>query len=171
MSSPRRCVITGLGPITAIGIGKEAFWQGLLAEKSAIRPLRAFDASPYKARTAAEIPDFDPARFFPSHRLKRLDRYAQFAVASALLALEDAGVAWSPDSPNPRIGVSFGTALGGISNAEHQHARFVEIGPRAVHQTLADQSAQQVDLRRGVEHVGQQAPGQPALAVKLAGWR
>jgi len=133
----RRAVITGLGPVTATGIGKEPFWNGLLSETSAIRPLTAFNASPYRAQTSGEIPGFDPTRFFPPHRLKRLDRYAQFAVASALLALEDAGIDWSPDRPNPSIGVSYGTALGGIANAEHQHARFVESGPRSVHKTLA----------------------------------
>ena len=62
--------------------------------------------------------DWDPTVFFPPHRLKRLDRYAQFAVASARLALQDAGLAWSPEEPQARVGVSFGTALGGIANAE-----------------------------------------------------
>jgi len=133
----RRAVVTGLGPLTACGIGKEAFWEGLLAEKSAIAPLRAFDASPYRARTSGEIHDFDPTVFFPPHRLKRLDRYAQFSVASALLALDDAGIMWSREEPNDRMGVSFGTALGGISNAEYQHEKFVAQGPRSVQKTLA----------------------------------
>ena len=65
-------------------------------------------------------------RKFPPHRLKRLDRYAQFAVAAALLALDDARLPWSREYPDARRGVSFGTALGGISNAESEHTRFLK---------------------------------------------
>ncbi len=81
--------------------------------------------------------DWDATQIFPPHRLKRLDRYAQFSVASALLALEDAGLPWSKERPQARTGVSFGTALGGISNAEAEHIRFLKEGPRGVNQTLA----------------------------------
>ena len=88
----RRAVITGLGPITAVGIGREPFWQGLRALRSGIGRLQAFDSSEYNAHHAGEVRDFDPADYFPPHRLKRLDRYAQFAVASARLALDDAGL-------------------------------------------------------------------------------
>lgn len=133
----RRAVITGLGPVTCIGIGKDAFWQGLLAQKSGITRLTRFDTSLYRAHCAGQIEDWDATHFFPPHRLKRLDLYAQFAVASARLALDDAGISYSPDAPTDRIGVSYGTALAGISNAEAQHALFVQKGPRAVHQTLA----------------------------------
>ena len=133
----KRAVITGLGPITCIGVGKEAFWNGLRAQKSGIARLTAFDSSEYNAHHAGEVRDFDPTRFFPPHRLKRLDRYAQFSVASAQLALEDAGLACSPENPQPRAGVSFGTALGGIAGAEFQHAHFLKKGTRGVNQTLA----------------------------------
>ena len=137
LPSRRRAVITGIGPLTCIGIGKEAFWKGILAHKSGIKLLTHFDGSAYKAKSAAEIPDWDPARFFAPSRLKRLDRYSQFAVASALLALEDAGLEWSPNVPRYDVGVSFGTALGGVANAEYQHQLFMEKGPRAVNQTIA----------------------------------
>jgi 3-oxoacyl-[acyl-carrier-protein] synthase II len=133
----RRAVITGLGPVTCIGIGKEAFWASILAGRSGIGRLSTFDTSAYKAQSAGEVRDWDPAKFFPPHRLKRLDRYAQFAVASALLALEDAALPWSRDLPQARTGVSFGTALGGISNAENEHHSFLTEGPRGVNQTLA----------------------------------
>ena len=90
-----------------------------------------------RAFSIGEIADWNPALFFPPHRLKRLDRYAQFAVASALLALEDARLPWSKERPQPRVGVSFGTALGGISCAEDDHALFLKKGPRGVNPTLA----------------------------------
>lgn len=133
----RRAVITGLGPITAVGIGRDEFWQGLRAERGGIRRLESFDSSIFNAHCAAEIPAWAPEKFFPPHRLKRLDRYAQFSVASAKLALDDAGIEWSREEPQHRIGVSFGTALGGIANAESEHAHFLKKGSRAVNQTLA----------------------------------
>jgi 3-oxoacyl-[acyl-carrier-protein] synthase II len=133
----RRVVITGLGPITAIGVGKKAFWEGLTNGKSGIGPVTRFDPSLFNARSAAEINDWEPEDFFPSQRLKRLDRYAQFAVGSAKLALEDSGLSFSPEDPQSRVGVSFGTALGGVSNAEKQHVSFVHSGPKSVHQTIA----------------------------------
>ncbi len=133
----RRVVITGVGPVTAIGVGKKAFWDGLQACRSGIAPASLFDASPFNARHAGEVRDWVPERFFPSHRLKRLDRYAQFAVASVALALQDAGLTYSAENPQARVGVSFGTALGGIANAEAQHRSFVTAGPKSVHQTLA----------------------------------
>lgn len=133
----RRAVITGLGPITAAGIGKEALWRSVLEAKSGIHRVSFFDTSPFHAKHSAEVREWDPRAFFPPHRLKRLDRYAQFAVASAILALEDAGIDWSPKRPQSRTGVSFGTALGGIANAEKEHAAFLAGGPKAVNQTLA----------------------------------
>jgi 3-oxoacyl-[acyl-carrier-protein] synthase II len=133
----RRVVVTGLGPITAIGVGKQAFWEGLTGGRSGIGPVTRFDPSLFNARSAAEINDWEPEKFFPSQRLKRLDRYAQFAVGSAKLALEDSGLAFSPEDPQTRVGVSFGTALGGVSNAEKQHVSFVHSGPKSVHQTIA----------------------------------
>ncbi len=133
----RRAVITGLGPITSVGIGRDPFWEGLRAEKSGIHNVTCFDSSIFNAHCAAEIPDWKPEEFFPPHRLKRLDRYAQFSVASARLALDDAGFKWSREEPQHRVGVSFGTALGGIANAESEHAHFLKKGSRAVNQTLA----------------------------------
>ncbi len=133
----RRVVITGLGPITAIGVGKKAFWEGMTSGKSGIGPVTRFDPNLFNARSAAEINDWEPEKFFPSQRLKRLDRYAQFAVGSARLALEDSGLSFSPEDPQARVGVSFGTALGGVSNAEKQHVSFVHGGPKSVHQTIA----------------------------------
>ncbi len=131
MGRKRRAVITGLGPITSVGIGRDGFWDGLRAEKSGIRRVESFDSSIFNAHCAAEIPDWVPEEFFPPHRLKRLDRYAQFAVGSAKLALKDAGIEWSREKPQHRVGVSFGTALGGIANAESEHAHFLKKGSRA----------------------------------------
>src|SRR5438477_11185455 len=136
--TPRcRAVITGIGPLTWIGRGREYFWCGLRAERSGIRNISSFDTSEFNAHCGGEIPDWMPEDHFPPHRLKRLDRYAQFAVASAKMALDDAGISYSREMPQDRVGVSFGTALGGISNADQAHARFLKKGTRGVNQTLA----------------------------------
>src|SRR6266480_756499 len=137
--SQRRAVITGIGPITCIGYGRENFWNAILAEKSGINNIASFDPSVFRVRSAGEIRDWDPEVFFSPHRLKRLDRYAQFAVVSAQLALDDAQIEYSREKPQDRIGVSFGTALGGVCKAEDQYIRYLKKGARGVQPTLAVQ--------------------------------
>ncbi|MEM7145522.1 MAG: beta-ketoacyl-[acyl-carrier-protein] synthase family protein [Verrucomicrobiota bacterium] len=136
-SSHRRAVITGLGPLTPVGIGKDSFWNGLLSGQSAISQVTAFDPTPYHAQCAAELTDFHPEDHLPPHRLKRLDRFSQFALIAAHLALADSKLTLTPDSPNERYGVSFGTALGGLTDAESQHTSFLEKGPKAINKALA----------------------------------
>ena len=113
------------------------FLNGILAEKSGIGSIASFDPGAFRVRCAGEIRDWD-SEFF--HRtLKRLDRYAQFAVASAQLALDDAHLDYSREKPQHRVGVSFGTALGGVCKAEDQYIRFLKKGARGVQPTLAVQ--------------------------------
>jgi 3-oxoacyl-[acyl-carrier-protein] synthase II len=137
--SRRRTVITGIGPITCVGCGREEFWNAVLREKTGITRISSFDPQPFQVRCAGEIRDWKPEEFFPGQRLKRLDRYAQFAVASAKLALDDAGLQYSREQPQDRVGVSFGTALGGVCKAEEQHIRYLKKGARAVNPMLAIQ--------------------------------
>lgn len=137
MNIKRRAVITGVGPISCIGTGRKDFWNAILKGRSGISTLTRFEPHGLQARSAGQIDDFNPLDFLPQKSLRRLDRYAQLAVSSALLALEDSGLEWSPDSPDRRYGVSFGTALGGISNAETEHASFVSGGFKAVSPMLA----------------------------------
>ncbi len=139
--SRRRVVITGIGPLTCIGEGKAAVLEGLRQAQSGITELQAFDVSKYglKAHSAGAMPNFDPGKYLEKKQVKRFDRYAQMAVASAQLALEDAGWAVDRENPQLRTGVSFGTALAGIANAEAQHQKFVDQGPRAVNQLIGVQ--------------------------------
>src|SRR6184192_2900502 len=135
----RRAVITGIGPITCIGTGVDHFWNGILAERSGIGSITSFDPSVFRVGCAGEISDWNPERFFSPQRLKRLDRYAQFAVVSAKLALDDAQIEYSREKPQDRVGVSFGTALGGVCKAEEQYIRYLKKGARGVQPTLAVQ--------------------------------
>lgn len=127
-----RVVITGIGAITCVGSGKEGLWNGLVRGESGIRALTRFDASVFDSKIAGEVNDFDPLDFFPARRLKRLDRFAQFSLVAAKMALEDAGL-----KPFAAMGVCTGTALGGVALAEHQHELFLRQGLRAVNPALA----------------------------------
>ena len=138
---PRRVVITGIGAITAIGNGKDALWRGIRRGESGIRRITQFDASPFDSQIAGEVIDFDPLAHFPARRVKRLDRFAQFALVAAKMALEDAEATGdklrSGSPPFANIGVCTGTALGGVALAEHQHELFMRQGIGAVNPALA----------------------------------
>jgi 3-oxoacyl-[acyl-carrier-protein] synthase II len=157
--SRRRAVITGLGPVTAVGTGKEALWEALRAGRSGIGRLTAFDPSGFSAQCAAEVRGFDASAILPGANLKRLDRYAQFAVSSAALAIADSGLPLAPGDEHPRIGVSFGTALGGIAGAEAEHVAFLRSGPRAVAPSLALQVFGGAAHSNIAIHWGLQGPG------------
>ena len=131
-----RAVITGIGPVTACGIGKDALWAGLRAERSRVAHVTRFDVSSSKARCAAEIKEFDAAKFFAAHEIKRWDRCTQLAMVATKLAIEDSGIDFSA-TDSTRAGVSLGTALGGIADAEAQHAAFLREGAKAVSRSLA----------------------------------
>jgi 3-oxoacyl-[acyl-carrier-protein] synthase II len=134
--SERQVVVTGVGAVTPIGIGAEGLWAGAMRSESAVRRLTRFDPSPFRSQMAAEVRDFDPHAFMDNKHVKRLDRFAQFSLASALMALQDGGLQADTVEPN-RAGVLMGSALGGVAFAEEQHIRFLKDGLRAVDPTLA----------------------------------
>jgi len=140
MATPLRAVITGIGPVTPVGSGLEPFWSGLRTGVSAIRRATRIDVDSTRASHSAEIDDFDLDHFapgLPSKLVERTDRHTRLALAAAQLAFDDAGLVPDAEQLDPRFGVSFGTALGGISDAEEQHRRFTEEGNRATHPALA----------------------------------
>jgi 3-oxoacyl-[acyl-carrier-protein] synthase II len=134
---PRRgVVVTGLGPLTASGIGIDRLWEGLHRARSPIGPVTRFDASPFRSRIAAETNDFEPTDFIPASEVRKLNRFSQFSIAATRMALEDASL--SPDSVDSnRVAVIMGSALGGISQAERQLQLFLESGVKAVDPRLA----------------------------------
>ena len=90
MSTRRRIWITGIGIITAIGTGREAFRAGLRAGHSPVRRIDRFDPSPFRSQIAAQVDDFDPLAWMPPKTARQLDRFSQFALVAGRLALEDA---------------------------------------------------------------------------------
>lgn len=132
----RRAVITGLGPVTPIGTGVEQYWSGLMGNESAVRLITSFDPSPFKSQIAAEVKGFDPTDYLERKAVKRMDRFSQFAVVAAQLALHDAGLD-GESLMSDRVGVSIGSALGGIGFAEKQLGVYYTEGLRAVDPALA----------------------------------
>ncbi|MFL5486277.1 MAG: beta-ketoacyl-ACP synthase II [Gemmatimonadaceae bacterium] len=132
----RRVVITGIGPITPIGTTRDGFWDGLQHQRSAVRSLTRFDPSQFRSHNAAEINDFVPTDHLDNKRAKRLDRFAQFSVVAAQLALADAELDLDKED-RERVGANMGTALGGVSYAEGQLGAYLQQGLRAVDATLA----------------------------------
>ena len=136
MSESRRVVITGLGAVTPIGIGVDALWAGLRRRASAVRTITRFDPSPFRSRIAAEVDGFHATDHIEERKVRRLDRFSQFSIAATRLGLADAHLDLARED-RERVGVMMGTALGGVAQAEGQHARYVEGGIRAVDPTLA----------------------------------
>jgi 3-oxoacyl-[acyl-carrier-protein] synthase II len=133
ITSRNRVVITGIGLVTPLGIGKEAFWTKLLDGAIAVDGISRFDTAEYASKIAAEIRDFDASRYMDRRRLQWTDRFSQLAVVSAMLACEDAGLAFDGDTD---VGVFTGSALGGIAYAEEQLLAFHERGLRAIRPLL-----------------------------------
>ena len=132
----RRVVVTGIGAVTPLGVGADGLWEGLRRGVSAVRPLSRFDPAPFRSRVAAEIGCFDPLDYLDARRARRLDRFAQLALASARQAFDDARLGPGRFCPD-RVGVYLGSALGGVAFAETQHVRFMRDGIRAVEPSLA----------------------------------
>lgn len=132
----RDVVVTGIGAITPIGIGRAGLYEGLRRERSAIDTITRFDAAPFRCRVAGEVREFDAAAFVDAKRQRRLDRYALFAVACARMALDDARLDLT-DGDRDAAGCFVGSALGGAAFAEEQHTVFLAEGPRRVKPSLA----------------------------------
>ena len=127
---PTRCaVITGLGVVAPNGIGKQAFWASLMAGKSAVDWVHSFDPTRYRCKVAAEIREFRLRDFMPSRTANRLGRFSQLALASAHLAVRDAQISIPLSHNRERVGVCFGTAVGGNGDiGERNHRNFLEFG-------------------------------------------
>jgi len=131
MRNGRRVVITGMGPVTPIGIGIHDYWNALKQGKSGVGYITLFDASQYSTRIAAEVKDFEPEAFVDPKELRRMDRFVQLAAVAAKLAVEDAGLEVT-DANRDRIGICIGSGIGGSGTWEAQHKVLLERGPSRV---------------------------------------
>jgi len=127
----RRVVITGMGVVTPIGIGKEAFWDSLRNGRSGVGRLTYFDVSDYTCQIDAEVKGFDAEKYIDKKTIRRMDRFTQFAYAAADLAVRDAGLDTAKLDMD-RVGVIVGSGIGGLSTIEEEHTTLRERGARRV---------------------------------------
>ncbi|MEX1256503.1 MAG: beta-ketoacyl-ACP synthase II [Gemmatimonadota bacterium] len=133
---PRRVVVTGIGIVTAAGVGVKSFWENLRVLRSPVAKITRFDASLFRTQIAAEANEFNPEDFLERNQVRRLDRFGQLSLATAHQALDDAGLDTST-LPGDRVAVQMGSALGGIAHAEAQMHGFISAGVRGVDPRLA----------------------------------
>jgi len=127
----RRVVVTGLGLVTPLGIGVEKTWPAIIAGTSGVGRITRFDASDLPSQIAAEVKDFDPADFIEKKEIKKMDKFIQFGVAAAKMAVEDSGLRIT-DAIAERVGVYVGSGMGGLPAIEATHSRFLEGGVKKV---------------------------------------
>ena len=136
MAERRRVAVTGIGAITPIGSRAGGLWEGLRAERSAVRTVTRFDPSMWRSHNAAEVDDFDANDYLERKKVKRLERFGTFSIACAMQAIEDAGLNLAAEN-RERVGTMMGSALGGLSFAEEQLGVFLTQGIKCVDPTLA----------------------------------
>ena len=127
----RRVVVTGVGLISALGIGTDKTWQGLLAGESGVGPITHFDTTGFAATIAAEVRGFDPHLYIEKKEIKKMGRFIQFAMAAAQMAIEAAGLSIGPEIAE-RTGVYIGTGIGGFDVIEREHSALLAGGPRRI---------------------------------------
>lgn len=164
MQQERRIVVTGIGCVTCLGEGPQAFWSGLTAGRSGIDRIRSFDASAYGSQIGGEVRGFDAAPLLGAKNARKLDRCAQFALVAAQQAWDDSGLSPTEDE-RTRMGVSVGSGIGGMLTFEAQHEVLVGRGPARVSPFLIPS----IMPNMAAGHIGMQLGlGGPNLAVVTA---
>jgi 3-oxoacyl-[acyl-carrier-protein] synthase II len=155
----KRIVITGLGAVTPIGVGKDAYWNALVAGTSGVARITHFDPAAFDVQIAAEVKGFDPADFgIERKESKRMDRFAQMGVAAAKSAIEDAGLVIDEHNAE-RVGVLVGSGIGGLASLEEQMRILIAKGPSRVSPFLipmmiADMATGHISILTGAKGPG-----------------
>ena len=149
-----RVVITGIGLVTPLAIGREETWQALLAGKSGIAPITLFDCSAFRVRFAGEVKDWDGTRFVEKKKLKEMDRFTEFALGAADMAIKDAKLELS-DEERDEAGCFIGVGLGGLFTLEKTKQTLMEKGPQKISPysipgIIANLAAGQVSMAHGL---------------------
>jgi 3-oxoacyl-[acyl-carrier-protein] synthase II len=151
----RRVVVTGLGLVSPVGIGVEESWSALVAGKSGVGPITLFDASTFPTRIAAEVKGFDPTKFMDKKEARRNDRFIQFALAAADMAMKDSGLDMAKEDPE-RVGAIIGAGIGGLGTIEDEHKTYLErgvrkIGPFFIPSLIINLAPGQISLKYGMK--------------------
>jgi 3-oxoacyl-[acyl-carrier-protein] synthase II len=141
--------------VSALGIGTEETWEGLLAGHSGIGPITRFDSTAFSVRIAGEIKGFDPLRFIDKKDVKKMDVFIQYAIAASEFAVTDSGIRITRDNAE-RVGVFIGSGIGGFTTIEREHKVLLESGPRRmspffIPSMIINLAAGQVSIRFGAK--------------------
>jgi 3-oxoacyl-[acyl-carrier-protein] synthase II len=131
MQERRRVVVTGMGLICGVGNTAQQVWEGLLAGKSGMAEIRAYDLEGHSVRFAAEVKDFDPHTFVEKKEARKMGRFIHFAMAAAHEAMEHSGLKITPENADS-IGVHIGSGIGGFDIIEREHSALLNGGPRKI---------------------------------------
>ena len=154
--SKRRVVITGMGAITPIGIGLKEYWEGLIGGRNGVDLITHFDTTKFDTKFAAEVKNFNPEDYLDKKAIRRLDPFAQFAVVSADMAMQDSGIDLEKVDRD-RFGVIYGSGIGGMRTLQEQHFAFFngldphKISPFFVPMMISDIAAGQISIRFGLK--------------------
>jgi 3-oxoacyl-[acyl-carrier-protein] synthase II len=151
----RRVVVTGLGLICGVGHTTEEVWASLLAGKSGVAPITAFDTAQFTCQIAAEVKNFDPLKFIEKKEIKKMGRFIHFALAAATEAMEMSGLKVTPENCE-MVGVYIGSGIGGFDIIEREHTALMEGGPRKISPffipaTIVNLAAGHVSIRFGAQ--------------------
>ena len=154
-NSRRKVVVTGLGVLAPNGNTVAAYWDALTNGRSGIGPITRFDASNHKVRIAGEIKDFDPTQSLDKKEARRMDPFVHYGVHAAMQAADNAGLDMSTENPE-RIGVIFGSGIGGIGTLESQHSVLQQKGPDRISpffvpMMICDMSAGMISIKLGAK--------------------
>jgi 3-oxoacyl-[acyl-carrier-protein] synthase II len=151
----RRVVVTGVGAVTPLGNDVDTTWKNIIEGKSGIGPLTRLNADEYPAKVSAELKDFNPEVFIEKTDVRKMDRFTQYAVAAALMAVKDANLVINDENAD-RVGVWIGSGIGGMETFEKQYEIFLERGYRRVSpffvpMLIPDMATGQVSIRLGAK--------------------
>src|SRR5437764_7008246 len=155
MGHPRRVVITGMGVVTSLGDSLDQFWSALCSGRSGIGLLTLFDTTDFKVKFGGQVPDWDPAARFGVKEARHLDRFAQFALAAAVSAVEDAGIDFA-QLPADQCGAMIGSGIGGLNEFETQHTTMMQKGPSRISpftipKLMVNAASGQLSIRWGLQ--------------------
>ena len=150
-----RVVITGIGIVSPVGIGRDVSWKALLAGKSGIAPITLFDATDFRVRFAGEVKGWDPLQFMEKKKVKEMDRFAQLAVGAAKMAIDDAQLELPTDEDKNGAGCFIGSGIGGLFTLEEAKRTLMEKGPSrlspySIPGLIANMAAGQVSMAHGL---------------------
>ena len=155
MRNGRRVVVTGLGLICGVGNSTEEVWKALLAGKSGVGRVTAFDVSNYACQIAAEVKNFDPLKYIEKKEVKKMARFIHFAIAASDEAMRMSGLKITPEN-DERVGVHIGSGIGGFDIIEREHSALIDGGPRKISpffipSAIINLAAGQVSMRYGAK--------------------